>query len=464
MCMRKINPTENRILQTIRKYNMFSPNDRVLVGFSGGKDSVALLYALKELSSVLKIDVVAFHLNHGIRGEEAKRDENFAKSFCESISVPFFSESVDVPSIASAFFLSLEESARKIRYEKFQETATREGCNKIATAHTASDNTETFLITLLRNGNSKGIPPKRSNIVRPLIEITTQEVIDYCKKNNLDFVYDSTNGDDEYTRNFLRNKIIPELKKIQPSLDYAVLKSSEILRTHEDFAESFAKTYFENEPDPMGLNFLNSLAQDFSKRNILYSLINVVAQKYNATVSYSQFFDIVNLILNGNVGQKITLCNGVCFVREYDRFEFKFETQKIDDYEFEIKLGANLVPDSNIVLYLEKEEEYLKRTANNEQENKKINKLTKNALIKYNIINACLSARTRKTGDCYKSGGINRNIKKHMINEKIPSEIRSRIPVVCDKDGIVWVTGLGIADRIKNNEGETFSLSIDFKK
>ncbi len=461
--MRKINLAENRILQTVRKHNMFSVNDRVLVGFSGGKDSVALLYALKTLSPILKISVVAFHLNHSIRGEEAKRDEEFAKSFCEKICVPFFSESVDVPKLAESSSLSIEETARKVRYKKFEELALREGCNKIATAHTASDNTETFLITLLRNGNSKGIPPVRSNIVRPLIELTTQEVIEYCENNNLEFVFDSTNACDDYTRNYLRNKVIPELKKIQPSLDGAVLKSSEILRAHESLAESIAQNYLENEQNPMGLAFLNTLAEDFSKRNILYSMLNLIVREYNITVSYSQFFDIINLILNGRVGQKVVLTDSFFFVRSYDELELKSQVQTFDDYKFEIKRGANPIPDSNIVLYLETEEEYLKRFCNNEQENKKINKLTKNALIKYNIINSCLLARTRKAGDCYISGGITRNIKKYMINEKIPSEIRSRIPVVCDEDGPLWVAGLGVADRIKNNDGEFLSLSIDFK-
>ena len=139
----------------------------------------------------------------------------------------------------------------------------------------------------------------------------------------------------------------------------------------------------------------------------------------------------------------------------------KKNINSIDNYEFIIKRGENQIPNSDFVLYFETEEEYNNR--NNEQRKIKINKLTKNVFFKYNIINSCLYARSRKTGDKYTCNSMTKIIKKYMIDEKIPADVRSRIPIVCDDVGILWVPGLGVADRIKNSEGDTYSLSLDFK-
>ena len=162
----------------------------------------------------------------------------------------------------------------------------------------------------------------------------------------------------------------------------------------------------------------------------------------------------------GIVGQRIALNKGYYFFREYEYLDIKKDFPTYPPYCFDIKRGENVIPDSNIVLYFETPDEYEKRI---KDKNIKINKLTKNILIKYNIINKHLYARSRREGDSYLCGGISRNVKKHMINEKIPSQYRSRIPIVYDEEGIVWVPGLGIVDRLKDNSGDVFSLSIYLK-
>lgn len=458
----KINKLENKVLATIRKYNMFSEGDRVLVGLSGGKDSVVLLTVLMRLSPILKIDLVSFHLNHGIRGEEANSDESFSKSISEKYGIRFISRFANVPEISSQSFDSLEVVARNERYKWFDKIAQKENCNKVATAHTASDNTETFFITLLRSGNSRYIPPIRGNIVRPLIEVTTEEILNYSKETGLEFVTDSTNADDSYTRNYIRNRIIPLFKLKSPSFDESIGKNSDILRSYEALCEREAERILTSK-DCLTLKKLLTLCNDLAYHNVLYTVLNKKAIELNVSLTYSKFIETKALISSGRTGQKVDLSDSVSIYRSYDCIEFRSDSAFDAPYEFTIQMGRNDIPDSNLVLYLESPEEYDERMANNEQTDKKINKLTKNILFKYNIINSSLVARSRKKGDEYFSEGMNRSVKKHMINEKIPSSIRSKIPIVCDKKGIIWVPGLRVADRVKNEEGDLLSLSISFE-
>ena len=243
--MTKTDLTEKTVLETVKKHNMFMQNDRVLVGLSGGKDSVALLYLLNKYSAYFGISLVAFHLNHGIRGEEALRDENFSREMCQELNIEFVSQVVDVPSIAEELGESIEVAARKTRYEYFEKIASANKCNKIATAHTASDNSETYFITLLRNSNPKCIPPVRDNIVRPLIELSTDDVLQYCTDNELKYIFDSTNNQNEYLRNFIRNEIMPRVYSVNPSFDKNIGKTFEMQHSYEKLCDLQTNKYYD---------------------------------------------------------------------------------------------------------------------------------------------------------------------------------------------------------------------------
>lgn len=455
--MTTINSTEKKVLDTINKYNMFSQNDRVLIGLSGGKDSVALIYLLNKFSKDLKISVVAFHLNHGIRGEESFRDEYFSQKLSEKLGVDFLSSRVDVIQESKACGESIEVVARRLRYESFSNAAKKANCNKIATAHTASDNSETYFISLLRNSNPKCIPPVRDNIVRPIIELTSNEVKEYLEENSLECIFDSTNTDNEYLRNFVRNKIMPLIYSINPSFDDNISKTYKIQRSYEDLCRMEVEKYYKNNEFPLFVKSLRTLLESDAYNNVLFGILQKEATKIDVNISYSQFLDIKDLICSGNVGQKIALSKGYYVFRDYEDIKIIRDDHDFEPFDLLIKHGANFIPNSNIILYLETLEEYEKRINKN---SKKINKLTKNILIKYNIIDKPLYARSRRIGDSYISNAITRNIKKHMINEKIPLALRSRIPVVYDDSGIIWTPGLGVADRLLENSGDVYSLSI----
>ena len=230
-----------KVRRTIEKHHMLEKGDRVVVGLSGGADSSALLEALYLLKEQYSLSLFAAHINHGIMGEEGDNDEAFAESLARQRSIPFLCLKADAPAYAKEHRMGLEEAGRRIRYDYFESCAKG---GKIATAHTLSDNAETVLLHLSRGAGTKGlcgIPPVRENIIRPLIECSRDEVEAFCKKQGLDFVTDSTNLCDDYSRNFIRNNIIPLFKKLNPGFERAVSRSAAIAAGEQGFIERAAQ-------------------------------------------------------------------------------------------------------------------------------------------------------------------------------------------------------------------------------
>ena len=230
-----------KVRRTIERYHMLEKGDRVVVGLSGGADSTALLEALYLLKERYSLSLFAAHINHGIRGEEGDKDEAFAESIAKQRNIPFLCLKADVPAFAKEHRIGLEDAGRRIRYDFFESCAKG---GKIATAHTLSDNAETVLLHLSRGAGTKGlcgIPPVRDNIIRPLINCSRGEVEAFCKERGLDFVTDSTNLCDDYSRNFIRNNIVPLFKKLNPEFEKAISRSSDIAAKEQVFLEGQAQ-------------------------------------------------------------------------------------------------------------------------------------------------------------------------------------------------------------------------------
>ena len=211
----------NPFLTAVNKYKLIEKNDSVAVALSGGADSVSLLHMLCSVKEKYNLTLYAIHINHMIRGEEAERDEEFCREFCKKLSVKLFVKKINVPSIAEKEKISTELCGRNVRYKEFDELSKKLNC-KIATAHTLSDNAETLMINLVRGTSLNGlcaIPERRDYIIRPLILCDRAYIENYCHENSLDYVTDSTNLTDDYTRNKIRHNVITELKKINPSFE-----------------------------------------------------------------------------------------------------------------------------------------------------------------------------------------------------------------------------------------------------
>ena len=249
-----MNAIEQKTLKFIQENNLIQENDNILVAFSGGPDSVFLLTILHKFSNLLKINLFAAHINHNLRGNESDKDQEFCHSFCSLLGVDCFSESVNVKTFAAENKLSIEESARELRYKAFSEIAEKCNCSKIATAHNIGDNSETMLFNFLKGAGIsglKGIPVRRGNIIRPVLNINKEEIINYLKQEKIDFVIDSSNLESDFKRNFIRNKIIPLIKnEINPSFENALLNSSMILSSAEKIIDRhldvFIRTFTES--------------------------------------------------------------------------------------------------------------------------------------------------------------------------------------------------------------------------
>lgn len=233
----------NEIVETINKYNLINPNDKVVLGVSGGPDSICLLHVLNVLRDKLNFDLIVAHVNHMIR-EEADGETKYVEEMCKTMGVQCFVKRFDVIKLAKEDKIGTEEEGRKLRYDFFEEVLKLTGANKIATAHNANDNAETVLMNIFRGtgvSGLKGIVPIRDNkFIRPLIECERADIEAYCEKHRLDPKIDKSNFENVYTRNKIRNIVIPELKEMfNPNIITAINKLSDIAAQEEQFIETY---------------------------------------------------------------------------------------------------------------------------------------------------------------------------------------------------------------------------------
>ena len=236
---------EKEVLTTIKKYNMINDGDKVVIGVSGGPDSITLLNVLNKFKEKLNIKIYVAHINHSIR-KEADEETEYVREFCKKIGVEFFFKKIDVEQEAKKLKIGTEEAGRNIRYAFFEEVAKKVGANKIATAHNSNDNAETVLMNIIRGtsiSGLKGIEKMRDNkFIRPLIETTRDKIEEYCKIENLNPRYDKSNKENVYTRNKVRNLLIPYIQKeFNPNIIEGINRLSNIATEEERFLNSLVE-------------------------------------------------------------------------------------------------------------------------------------------------------------------------------------------------------------------------------
>ena len=240
---------EDKVINTINKYNMLKPGDKVVIGVSGGPDSITLLNILNNLKEKLNINIYVAHINHMIR-KEADEETEYVKKFCEKIGVNFFCKKIDVEEEAKKKKIGTEEAGRNIRYNFFEEVLKKVGANKIATAHNSNDNAETVLMNIIRGTSTsglKGIEKVRDGkYIRPLIECGREEIEEYCSFNNLDPRFDKSNEENIYTRNKIRNLLIPFIKKeFNPNIIEGINRLSDIAYMEDNFLNKIVENEYE---------------------------------------------------------------------------------------------------------------------------------------------------------------------------------------------------------------------------
>ncbi len=421
---------KNKFLETIRKYSMFSPGENVVVGLSGGADSMCLVALLNEFKDELEISVRAVHINHLIRGDEADRDEQFVRNFCKEKNIPLTVFRKDIPAISAKTGESIELAARCVRYECFR------ACNahKIATAHSASDRIETLLFNLSRGASLNGlcsIPPVRENIVRPLIGITRSEIEEYCRENSIEYITDSTNLSDEYTRNKYRLNVIPELVAVNPAFEKNALRCIELLNDENAYIESVAKNLLEKYLLPDGRLILSQLINEDSavfRRVVIGFLEKQCIFEYE----YAHIG-----IITENKGKKFAVC-----LPEKSRVESDGEflyikneeeipsREPLTEYTFDINDGISFVNGNiNYKVYVS------------------CDKLDGKGVFYADAEKAgeMLIFRSRLPGDFIRpgKGRCTKPLRKLFNEMKIPAETRDFKYVLADKKGVVFVEDIG---------------------
>lgn len=306
----------------------------VVCGLSGGADSTALLLALSELSGELGFSTAACHLNHGIRGEDSDSDERFCTELCERLEIPLYKKRENVREYSEKHE-SLEETARKVRYDFFEEALAHFGENAVlATAHNANDNAETVLLNLIRGTGLRGlcgIPRERGRIIRPLLLIERREIEEFLAENRQNFVTDKTNFSVEYTRNKIRAKILPEILEMNPSFLSTISRMTENLRFDEDFFEQTAEKVLAESKTGRGYlaEKIDECAEPIKTRAVKKILVNGGVEPSALRIKTA-----VSLLkkrsarYNPCKNRFFTIRKGVCFVEEIEQHFGGFNEKK----------------------------------------------------------------------------------------------------------------------------------------
>jgi len=277
--------SENKVLKTIEKFNLIEEKDKIVLGVSGGPDSICMLDILYKIKKELKFEIVVAHINHQIR-KEAKEDEEYVKDFCKKRNIEFYSKSIDVQKLANNSKIGLEEAGRKVRYNFFDEILEKTNANKVAIAHNKNDVVETVFMNILRGSGIKGlrgIDVKRDKYIRPIIECERIEIEEYCKKHELEPKIDKTNSDNTYTRNKIRNVVIPYIQKeFNPNIIESVEKLSNLVKEEDMYIEKQTQEIFINlliskkeKEIVLNLKTFNTQEKVIKARIILYTITSI---------------------------------------------------------------------------------------------------------------------------------------------------------------------------------------------
>ena len=311
---------ETKVLQTIVQYEMISRGDKVLAAVSGGADSVCMLHILNKLKESLGFELFCAHLNHGLRGEAADNDQQFVLELCKKLGIKAYSKKADVSAFALEKGLTTEEAGRKVRYDFFEELSIEYGFNKIATAHNKNDNAETVLMRIIRGtgiDGLRGIPyVRKDGVIRPILNISRNEIEEYCGENSLDFCTDATNAENDYTRNKIRNELIPYLEKeFNPGVSESLVRLAENAGDDGEFLSRYAERLYGRlkNPVPIGkavslhIESLNLVEKSISARVIRFAAADAVK---DIKLEKKHIDDIFELMSKGT-GTAIDLPQGL---------------------------------------------------------------------------------------------------------------------------------------------------------
>ncbi|MGB4466364.1 MAG: tRNA lysidine(34) synthetase TilS [Eubacteriales bacterium] len=462
-----IRMVEQKIERAISDFGMENKLNGVLIGYSGGADSSALLFYMQKYAREHGIYIAAVHVNHCIRGDEADRDEEFCRRTCKSLGMPLFVERVDVPALAKETGRGIEDAARFARYRIFRSIVeSNENLRHIALAHHADDNMETIIFNMLRGTGTRGltgIPPVRGErVIRPLIYCTKSEIIGYCIANDIAYINDTTNTDVDYTRNYIRYEIVPRLTRINPSPEVVLSRLSTILRNDDVYIQRQALRFMQEHEITSSCSRSLIAEQDpaIQTRLIRYmydnyaSLIQKEKRDYSP-LDFNHVYSVLRMITGSSTHAQVSLPQRICAAVHGDSFFFMDEEEHFEKYnrqpEFHCNLtfGVTKIPEINATISLLPSPD-----AECEKRGRNVYKIFIHEEIAIDKIKGNIFVRSRQAGDTITVNGMTKLTKKLYCEKKIPLDERSLLPVFCDDDGIILIPTVAIRDGVSALDGE----------
>jgi len=439
--------------------NLLSRGDRVAVALSGGKDSVALFHALCMAEERLGIEVLAINVEHGIRGEASVADSEFVKELCDNARKRLLFYKVDAPAYAREKKIGTESAARVLRYGCFFKALGNGLCDKIATAHHLNDNTESVLLNVFRGSGLNGLKgisesSYQNKIIRPFLKVSREQIDEYVRKNNLKYVTDQTNFDNYYTRNFLRNEVIPLVKEKFPEVDKAVLRLGEIARETEEYLNKKADALICVDGDEQRVKIPENYREELPvlTRAIIKALKGVGLEKDYEQVHVNS----VLALIESGAGATVNLPYGTMVDCGYGELIF-YKESPVLPFEFAFKEGVFDLPNGRLTI---------ERVCIQEMDKKEkvpfFSQKQREGVLFADVllVPECAIIRNRREGDTIrKFGGGSKPLKEFLIDKKIERRARLSLPVCAIGSEVLFVAGVEISSSVAVKGNNAYQIT-----
>jgi tRNA(Ile)-lysidine synthase len=453
------------IKKNIIDKKLIVPGDNILLGLSGGPDSVFLFHNLRLLQDILNFNLYASHINHMYRGEDAKHDEDFVRTLCSKYNVRLFVKRKNASEYAEELKCTEEEAGRILRYDFFREKLNEISGGKIAVAHNLNDQAETILQRIIRGTGIDGLAAMsyiNKDIIRPMLNVKKSEVMKYLSENNYEFCIDSTNLEDIYGRNKIRLNLIPYLEKnFNPNIQNTLFRMSEAMENDSKIIERYTDAKYrevlleknENEIH-LDITKLKALENFETSRIIRKAIEEFKGDSVNIEMKHIEYAN--EFISSGKTGKKINLTDGIVIEISYNDYIVRKKVDKTPDFKYNVNIGEPL--------YI-KETGHAVRTC--------IIDLTgydtkdKGSIyFDFDSLKGNLTVRNRRDGDSMIPSGMtgNRKIKDIFIDMKIPANERSRKLIIADDNNILWLEGFRINNSYKVTTATNKILKVNIQE
>jgi len=431
-----------------------APTTPILVALSGGADSSALLTMLLDYAGQYGTSLAIAHVDHKLRGQASDRDRRFCEAVARQNNLPFYVLETDIRALAAEHHRGIEEEARHVRYAFFSSLMEQNHIPILATAHNADDNAETVLFNLTRGCSLQGlggIPPRRSLkhgcLIRPLLQMSKADILTFCEERQIAYVTDETNGDIAYSRNRIRHKIIPQLTQINEAAVSNIARTGQWLRRDEALLSSMAADFLAAhvQNGTVSLAALAKAHPAISSRVIATMLANVTED-----VRAVHIEDVLALAQAAIPHSQLDVGGGARACIEGDMLHITAKAQAPIPvhYSHPITMGETPVPEADALILLEKHDASHK----NHKTFKNIYKKSTTTCISFDRIYDGLFVEPRAEGEVILAGGMHKKVKKLMNEQKLPPSLRGRLPLLRDKDGILWIPTVALRDGADRGE------------